>query len=846
MTNKNDLIFSFKDTLNIASSEMLKTATETAIYSSRVYKEGFISNAEKCCYKEANIEVISNTSFAAAKDFCSLGKVAVLNFANPENPGGGVQDGAMAQEECLCRSSNLYPCLCNNTIFADFYLYHRNLHNYFYTDRLIYTKDVTVFKDDSDIPKLMPENEWFKVDVITCAAPYLVRCQNINEAHLEEIFKTRIKNIFEAALDNGAQVLILGAFGCGAFKNPPEVVARAFNKVIFENDYKTEFKKIVFAIKSKVNDDPYMICPNLTAFKKEFCETSNIPFEKAVEQNNITDDIVMKNAGIPNFYLKWKIHNPYFSKQFSILGDSISTLDGYNPHGYNVFYSGENCIRSGVKNMKNTWWGKVIEYFGGELLVNNSWSGSRVTKLPGNNSLFPSGCSDERTGSLHIRNVIPDVIIVYLGTNDWAQGVSESCANVHLSENSKFQSFDFAYSTMISKIKSNYPEAEIWCCTLNTTYISINQSFKFPLEFGGKHIEIYNSIIRKAAQGQACRLIDLYSYSLPYDSIDGSHPNVDGMNTLAQMVICSVIGKDPECSFNNGTLIEDLVNKSTDNHCYTYSANVYDNTKQFGQNLLIAGKYQVIRHIRKGNVFDFYLVKDKKLNAVWDAKIYFKNKMLGSNDDSLNLVYQVIRDQKTLRHRSIPQIVDVIDCNDYICVIQDHISGNTFESIVDNYGPQPVENVVDWVKQICDLINYIGFANSLNIYSDIEPVAVLIRPNGTLAITEISNMQTLRFTPNQGYEKFSVIDYSLIEQQGEALEHCRTDIYGLGMTMAFLLIGRDFKKVIYNHKDFSSNKYLTGKIKYIINKCINYKAIDKYRSVSELLYDLNNMDELPN
>lgn len=108
------------------------------------------------------------------------------------------------------------------------------------------------------------------------------------------------------------------------------------------------------------------------------------------------------------------------------LGDSLSMLDGYNPVGYRVFYTGENCERSDSIQMRDTWWDKVISYFGGELLVNNAWSGSRVTKIPtynGYEQLFPSGCSDERTSSLHINEVLPDVIVVYLGTNDWAYGV---------------------------------------------------------------------------------------------------------------------------------------------------------------------------------------------------------------------------------------------------------------------------------------------------------------------------------------------------------------------------------------------------------------------------------------
>ena len=108
-------------------------------------------------------------------------------------------------------------------------------------------------------------------------------------------------------------------------------------------------------------------------------------------------------------FLKWQARSAFFRKKFSILGDSISTLSGYNPEGYELFYAAANCDETGVYEAKDTWWGKVIDVFGGELLVNDSWSGSRVTKLPNKMRIFPSACSDERTGNLHISQNNPDV-----------------------------------------------------------------------------------------------------------------------------------------------------------------------------------------------------------------------------------------------------------------------------------------------------------------------------------------------------------------------------------------------------------------------------------------------------
>lgn len=235
------------------------------------------------------------------------------------------------------------------------------------------------------------------------------------------------------------------------------------------------------------------------------------------------------------------VQDRYYGRRFSILGDSISTLEGYVPSEYRVFFGGENCRRSGIYAPGDTWWGKVIDFFGGKILVNNSWSGSRVAKLPESEQVFPSGCSEERISGLHIKSgqddnpdILPEIIIIYIGTNDWAFGTP-----LHAGRNNPndITCFDAAYDRMLSGISDCYPNAEIWCCGLSPTYMSGNCRFEFPYCYGGTHLDEYNQVIRQKTEKYYLNYIPLVT---PYDTIDGTHPNDSGMNTIAEAVICAM------------------------------------------------------------------------------------------------------------------------------------------------------------------------------------------------------------------------------------------------------------------------------------------------------------------
>lgn len=540
-----ELITCFQDTLEQACRGELAAQTRAAADSSRIYPECFMSSKLHKVSK-TEIRVQEGTSFAAARENLDHGRVAVLNFANPHYPGGGVKNGAVAQEECLCRSSNLYPCLEDQRLFADFYQYHRVRTDYNFSDRLIYTRDVTVFKDDSPVPQLLPREEWFRVDVITCAAPYLLKRRHVNRAVLFELFKSRIRGILEAAIDNGAQVLILGAFGCGAFGNPPDVVAWAFVEVLQEQRYQTAFERVVFAIRSSVGGDAYTVCPNLAAFQMAFYgesrELEKLRYVGGAEEDPADVDIPLPGGRVlcrgreSREFLLWQKRNPYFGKQFCVVGDSISTLDGFNPRGHNLFYTGQTCEQTGVRDFDDTWWGKVIHFFGGELLVNDAWSGSRVTRPVNNPDQFPSGCSDQRTENLHEGSIRPDVILVYMGVNDWGNGVAlETTGNLTLAEADTY--FSMAYGLMLNKLRRNYPDAKIWCCTIGKTCVKDSPDFLFPESFGGISVREYNHSIINAALANDCGIIDLFGQDMPYETLDGTHPTAAGMETLAVMAL---------------------------------------------------------------------------------------------------------------------------------------------------------------------------------------------------------------------------------------------------------------------------------------------------------------------
>ena len=282
-----------KDTLSICfSNEKLKKSIEYSQQNTKLYDEStkFVPKIQKST--KYNISISKYRTFQSVKNIFSNKtlKTCVLNFANAYNPGGGALYGARAQEESLCRTSTLYPCLKTDYLIENYYQYHNKL--YEETNRLFYVPKIIVFKTDETYPRLMNENEWYEVDVITCAAHNQGE-DYLNDKTLFNVNCERITQILGCAIENNVDNIVLGAFGCGAFANDPKIISQAFKNVLIDQQFFKFFVNVHFAIFCAKYETE-----NFVEFKKTFqdflIEIESVNEEKInenIEKNKNINDV---------------------------------------------------------------------------------------------------------------------------------------------------------------------------------------------------------------------------------------------------------------------------------------------------------------------------------------------------------------------------------------------------------------------------------------------------------------------------------------------------------------------------------------------------------------------------
>jgi len=250
-------------------SEDLSNAVKNTIhYKPEDFENVFIARdtqLKNATAGECRIEVTAETTFAAARRLIVTEgeeNVCCLNFASAKNPGGGFLGGAQAQEESLARASGLYPTLKQH---HEMYDTNRAYKSLLYTEHMIYSPLVPVFRDDHD--RLIDNH--YLVSIITSPAVNrgaLMTNEPESLPKIGSVMLNRIENLLSVAVVNKQTTLILGAWGCGVFRNNTEDVAAWFAHHLLKNEtFKNAFKHIVFAIY-----DPSEKKKTADAFKKQF------------------------------------------------------------------------------------------------------------------------------------------------------------------------------------------------------------------------------------------------------------------------------------------------------------------------------------------------------------------------------------------------------------------------------------------------------------------------------------------------------------------------------------------------------------------------------------------------
>ncbi|MEK8016357.1 MAG: TIGR02452 family protein, partial [Candidatus Parabeggiatoa sp.] len=216
----------------------LTTELKSSIKDTQCYTPEMLNNMREQVlsgtkpFSHTAYDVVNETSLVGAKRLVEVEgyhRVGVLNFASAKNPGGGFLNGAHAQEESLARSSGLYHSLLKCRLHYD---YHRSQKSCLYSDHVIYSPRCPIFRQDNGT--LLDEP--YSVDFITSPAPnagVVYRNESDKISLIPQVLQERSSKILSLAASYGCDALVLGAWGCGVFRNDPEMVAKAFYEHLY-------------------------------------------------------------------------------------------------------------------------------------------------------------------------------------------------------------------------------------------------------------------------------------------------------------------------------------------------------------------------------------------------------------------------------------------------------------------------------------------------------------------------------------------------------------------------------------------------------------------------------------
>ena len=260
---------------------------------------------------------------------------------------------------------------------------------------------------------------------------------------------------------------------------------------------------------------------------------------------------------------------------------------------------------------------------------------------------------------------------------------------------------------------------------------------------------------------------------------------------------------------------------------------------------LVDGKYKILNKIGQGGMSVVYLAMNERANKQWAIKEVRKDGVQNFEVVKQGLIAETEM-LKKLSHPNLPSIIDVIDGDGTFLIVMDYIEGRHLESVVKEYGAQSQEDVIEWAKQLCDVLSYLHSRKPPIIYRDMKPSNVMLKPDGKVMLIDFGTAREFKENSVADTTCLGTQGYAAPEQYGgHGQTDARTDIYCLGATLYHLLTGHNPSEPPYEMYPIRYwNPELSSGLEEIILKCTQKNPDDRYQNCGELLYALEHYNEL--
>lgn len=260
---------------------------------------------------------------------------------------------------------------------------------------------------------------------------------------------------------------------------------------------------------------------------------------------------------------------------------------------------------------------------------------------------------------------------------------------------------------------------------------------------------------------------------------------------------------------------------------------------------LVDGKYKILNKVGQGGMSVVYLAMNEKANKQWAVKEVRKDGVMDFESVKQGLVAETDI-LKKLSHPNLPSIIDVIDTEESFIIIMDYIQGNSLNKALEEFGAQPQENVIEWAKQLCDVLGYLHSRKPPIIYRDMKPANIMLKPDGNVTLIDFGTAREFKEKNLADTTCLGTVGYAAPEQfGGMGQTDARTDIYCLGATLYHLVTGMNPCEPPYEIKPIREiNPTLSGGLERIIMKCTQRDPDDRYQSAAEMMYALEHYNEI--